>query len=181
MVNYNKFARQYRTLSRKTRASGKKDPLYSTIGDIRDKKLLDVGCGAGTDAKIFSAMGAKVWGVDIAKKQIKLARKEGMGTFVVGTMTRLPFKNNSFDIVVSRYAIQSSRNTRKSMQEMMRVAKPNSEIIILAKHPLRTFLEGYINNKKINYFKKGAVTSYLFSRKIKLSEPNISFIIILRV
>lgn len=175
MGNYNQFAKVYKTLSRSVRASGKKDPLYSLLANLKGKQLLDVGCGAGTDARVYSAMGAEVSGVDISKKQVELARKEAEGTFTISDMAKLPFKDNSFDIVVSRYAIQASKNVRKSIREMIRVAKPNSDIIILTKHPLRTFLEGYINNKKLNYFKDGSVTSYLFNRKIKLSEPSHTF------
>lgn len=175
MSNYNQFAKEYKTFSRRARASGNNDPLYSLLTDIKGKRLLDVGCGAGTDAKVYSAMGAKVSGIDISENQVKLARREVKGTFVAGDMAKLPFEDNSFDMVVSRYAIQASRNVRKSILEMVRVAKPNSEIIILTKHPLRTFLEGYINDKKLDYFKKGIVTSYLFNRKIKLSEPSHAF------
>lgn len=174
MENYNEFASEYNELSRKTRAIDRDDPIYFLLGEIKGKKVLDVGCGAGADAKAYLNMGAMVWGVDISKKQIKIATKNiRKGIFAVCDMAKkMPFEDNFFDVVVSRYAIQATEDVKSSILEMIRIAKPGADIIILAKHPTRTLLEGYINDKKQNYFKKGIVTSYLFGKKIKLSEPS---------
>lgn len=133
---------------------------------------MDVGCGSGCDAVYYAKKGAKVSGIDISKKEIDMVSKKITGNFVVGDMNKLPYAENSFDFVASTYAVQSSDNVTKSINEMIRVAKKGAEILIVAKHPFRNLLEGNINDKKENYFKQSKVTSYIFNRKIKLIEPS---------
>jgi len=172
MGNYNKFARKYEKLTEKIEKSTR-NHTYSLIkGTLKEKCLLDVGCGSGCDAEFYKKNGAKVYGIDISKKEILIARKKIIsGKFKIGNMNSLPYKNETFDIVVSTYALQASNNVIKAINEMIRVAKPNAQILIVTKHPTRNLLEGYVNNNKKDYFEKRLVTSYIFNKKIKLSEP----------
>ena len=172
MGNYNKFAKEYELLTYKLEKKTRKE-VYSLIkNSLRGKKVLDVGCGSGQDARYYVKNGAKVWGVDISKKEIEIANRKIKGNFVVGGMDKLPYRNNTFDLVTSTYAVQASNNVTSVIGEMIRVAKRGAEILIVAKHPFRNLLEGKVNDKKSSYFKKSNVTSYIFSRKIKLVEPS---------
>jgi 2-polyprenyl-3-methyl-5-hydroxy-6-metoxy-1,4-benzoquinol methylase len=49
--------------------------ILNVIGNIKDKNILDLGCGSGKYSIVFAEMGAIVTGVDISKKQIELAQK----------------------------------------------------------------------------------------------------------
>jgi ubiquinone/menaquinone biosynthesis C-methylase UbiE len=72
-----------------------------------DSKILDVGCGAGIPIdKYLVSKGHKVTGVDISEKQIELAKMNvPEAIYIVKDMTEINFLNNSFDAVVSFYAI----------------------------------------------------------------------------
>jgi ubiquinone/menaquinone biosynthesis C-methylase UbiE len=169
---YNKFAREYEKLTEEMEEETR-DNYYSLISvNLRDKKLLDVGCGDGGDFIYYSKKGAKIFGLDISKEQIRLAKEKTSGKFIVGNMEEIPYPDNFFDVVTSKYALQSSKDVRKALEEMVRVAKKGAEILILTKHPFRNFLEGHINNGKKNYFQQSKVDSYIFNRKIKLTEPS---------
>ncbi len=70
-------------------------------------EILDIGCGAGKpiDEYLVSKK-HKVTGVDISEKQIELAKiNVPQATFMVKDMSVLNFTKNSFDAVVSFYAI----------------------------------------------------------------------------
>jgi ubiquinone/menaquinone biosynthesis C-methylase UbiE len=101
-----------------------------------------------------------------------MAREKLKGNFIVGNMNKLPYKKDTFDFVASTYALQSSNDVTKAINEMIRVAKKGAGILIVTKHPFRNLLEGHINDKKLNYFKQSKVTSYIFNREIKLIEPS---------
>ena len=54
-----------------------KEFRFRVMGDLRDKTLLDVGCGDGLNAVMLAKMGAKVTGIDVSPKAIELARRRG--------------------------------------------------------------------------------------------------------
>lgn len=70
-------------------------------------EVLDVGCGSGVPVdKYLTEHQMRVTGVDISEKQIELARQNvPTGKFMVGDMAEMDFLPNSFDGVVSFYAI----------------------------------------------------------------------------
>lgn len=69
--------------------------------------ILDIGCGSGIPIdKYLLKKGFNVTGIDISDEQIKLARNNlPQGNFLVKDMTDANFSENSFDAVVSFYAI----------------------------------------------------------------------------
>ena len=171
MGNYNNFANEYKVLTEELENKTRKNS-YTILGNLKNKNMLDVGCGSGCDLKYYIDCGATVSGIDISNKEIEIVKRELTGTFLVADMLTLPFKDNSFHITTSTYAIQAAENVKKVILEMIRVTKSGGDIFILSKHPFRTLLEGYINDDKMNYFEKGDVTSYIFNREIKLTEPS---------
>jgi len=72
-----------------------------------NSEILDIGCGAGKPIDQFLvSKGYKVTGIDISKKQIELAKQNvPQAVFLVKDMSGLDFLKNSFDTVVSFYAI----------------------------------------------------------------------------
>lgn len=71
------------------------------IGDLdRGMKILDVGCGAGAQLKTLQDMGFyNLYGVDIQGYAIEKAK--GYGVLSVGSVLDLPFKDTSFDMVMT--------------------------------------------------------------------------------
>jgi SAM-dependent methyltransferase len=98
------------------------------------RKVLEVGCGAGTDLARFARGGAIVTGVDIAESAIELARtnfrQQGLhGTFEVADGERLPFPEASFDLVYAHGVVQYTAHPGQLVDECRRVLKPGGEAI----------------------------------------------------
>jgi cyclopropane fatty-acyl-phospholipid synthase-like methyltransferase len=76
-------------------------------GLAKSSRVLDLGCGSGTPIDSFLiARGFDVTGVDISEEQIKLAREAlPSGTFIHGDMSEVRFPPETFDAVISFYAI----------------------------------------------------------------------------
>jgi len=92
----------------------------------RNSKILDLGCGAGIPATKILAQYYKVVGVDISEKQIRLARKNvPEAKFIKADMLEVDFPNNSFDAIVSLYAIIhiSRQYHRKLLKKIWRMLK----------------------------------------------------------
>jgi 2-polyprenyl-3-methyl-5-hydroxy-6-metoxy-1,4-benzoquinol methylase len=71
-----------------------------------NSKVLDAGCGAGIPIAQMLAKRFNVTGVDFSKAQIELAKKNvPNATFLCEDMTQLHFPDNTFDGIVSYYAI----------------------------------------------------------------------------
>ena len=100
----------------------------------RGRSVLEVGCGAGVDLARFAKGGAQVTGVDLAPSAIDLARanfeQQGLqGRFDVADGERLPFPDNSFDLVFAHGVVQYTAHPQRLVEECHRVLKPGAEAI----------------------------------------------------
>lgn len=148
--------------------------FYQTIDFSLDgKAVLDVGSGDGTDANFYQKAGARVTGVEPSDNFVKTATEKYLDcTFVVGVGEKLPFDDGSFDVVCSKYAIQTSPEVPRVMSEIGRVLKKGGMLVMLSKHPFRQFME---QNADKNYFKNNITTSNIYDGRISLHEPSHSF------
>ena len=81
------------------------------LGDLRDRDVLDAGCGEGHNTRLLARAGARMTGVDISERMIALAvdeeRRAPLGIrYVCTAYTRLEmFPSASFDALVSFKAV----------------------------------------------------------------------------
>jgi SAM-dependent methyltransferase len=100
----------------------------------RGKQVLEVGCGAGTDLVRFARGGAHVTGVDLSSSAIALARQNfaqhGLEADLrEGDGERLPFANDSFDLVYAHGVVQYTPDDRALVRECHRVLKPGGQAV----------------------------------------------------
>jgi SAM-dependent methyltransferase len=100
----------------------------------RGQMVLDVGCGAGVDLARFARGGAVVTGVDLAPSAIALARsnfeQQGLtGRFEVADGERLPFGDETFDLVYAHGVVQYAADPDRLITECRRVLKPGRQAI----------------------------------------------------
>jgi SAM-dependent methyltransferase len=101
--------------------------------------VLDVGCGAGTDTLVAAQMVApegRVTGIDMTREMIAKAQSAAaeMGAknvqFVEGDVERLPFGEESFDVVISNGVIDLIPDKDAVFSELGRVLRPGGRIQI---------------------------------------------------
>jgi SAM-dependent methyltransferase len=100
----------------------------------RGLRVLEVGCGAGTDLVRFARGGAIVTGVDVASSAIELARRnfdiQGLTADLrVANGEALPFADAAFDLVYAHGVVQYTANDRRLVEECRRVLRPGGQAI----------------------------------------------------
>jgi ubiquinone/menaquinone biosynthesis C-methylase UbiE len=102
--------------------------------------ILDLGAGPGLlSVEIFRKMPqATIIGVDPLIKMLQLARgnvtNADFQTFepIVGVSENIPLKNNTVDIISSRFSLPYWTQPNKSFQEMKRILKPGGKVVLEA-------------------------------------------------
>lgn len=96
-------------------------------------KILDVGCADGTKLATLGDLTTQKWGIDIGDAALKAGKqKHPEINFSKGEGEKLPFRDNFFDGVVSTFVLEHTKNPRRVILEMKRVAKKGGLLIILA-------------------------------------------------
>jgi SAM-dependent methyltransferase len=95
----------------------------------RGKRVLEVGCGAGTDLVRFAKGGAIVTGVDLSASAIALARQNFAQQGLEADLReadgeQLPFPDASFDFVYAHGVVQYTAGAQRLVDECRRVLKP---------------------------------------------------------
>jgi len=126
---------------------------YHLLGDVRDKTVLDYGCGLGENSVLIASRGARVVGVDISPETIELAEKRmelhqlGENTeFRVASAHELPLEDESVDVVFGM-AILHHLDLSISSREVFRVLKKGGRAIF--SEPVR--------NSKLIWFLRGLI------------------------
>ena len=129
------------------------------LGNVKGKKILDLGCGTGIYAKLLTKKGAKVKGFDISPKMIDIAKKENPNLDLkVGSANKIPF-NDKFDIVLASLIVHYLEDWNRMFQEIRRVLKPNGILVFSTGNPVSEIAEKLrVNDKKYrilgDYFKE---------------------------
>ncbi len=136
MTSEQEFYEENKPLTRLEHSVRKRkfDALLSIIGEIKNKSILSIGCGAGMDCEWAALEGANVFGIEVSSRLIKLAkrrfkRKKLNAKFIVGDMENLPFKPKIFDIVFSYDALHHSNSLLRSLLEVKKVTKKSIGIV----------------------------------------------------
>jgi len=118
--------------------------MIKAVGKIRNKSLLDIGCGAGIHIKHYLKSGAKCSGIDLSKTMITLAKQNCPNVdFKIGSMNKLPFKDASFDIVTASLSMHYIDNLNPVLKEINRVLKTGWLFYYSDESPIASTRERY--------------------------------------
>ena len=107
--------------------------IAEQIKAVPYKALLDVGCGTGLLIDILTKQkAARYCGVDLSDEMIRVAKSKSItgAEFLVGSADRLPYPDESFDIVTCSQSFHHYPYPEKAMQEAMRVLKSGGLYIL---------------------------------------------------
>lgn len=93
---------------------------------------LDVGCGSGMAAGLAAELGANVSGLDASEDLLMIAEERVQGgNLHLGDMEKLPFEDNSFDVVTGFNSFQYAGNPANALAEARRVTRPSGHVVIM--------------------------------------------------
>jgi len=106
------------------------DLITNKINRRGRKKILDIGCGDGSFIIKFKKY-CELFGVDISSKANKIAKEAGVDAYKVDvSCEKLPFEDESFDIVYMGDVIEHLLNPDFAINEVARVIKSNGFLVL---------------------------------------------------
>jgi demethylmenaquinone methyltransferase / 2-methoxy-6-polyprenyl-1,4-benzoquinol methylase len=124
----------------------------------KHRDVLDLCCGTGDIAMLFAESGARVTGVDFTEEMLRVAaarkRRGSAGAspspdWVRADALRLPFEDNSFDVVSVGYGLRNLADIELGLREILRVLRPGGKFVTLdfgkpESKAFRTMYFGYL-------------------------------------
>ena len=180
---YNEYARKWVEINEKGLNIAhdflEKPAMYSKLPNLKNKKVLCLGCGSGEETSYLKSLEAKkVIGIDISKGLINIAKQNYPNIeFQVMDMEKLIFPTETFDFVYSSLVMHYVDNWTRTLNSVKKVLKKNGKFLFSTHHPSiwgaerirdknkRSSLLGYIKFPKKNDCK--IYGDYLNTRKIK--------------
>ena len=112
---------------------------YAQFNRWTGKRVLELGCGAGSDLLRFAKAGASTTGVDLSPRSASLTKTRlrlynYQGNVLIADAEQLPFKTDSFDLAYSWGVLHHTPDTEQAIKEVYRVTKPGGEICIMLYH-----------------------------------------------
>lgn len=110
--------------------------MITQLIDLRDKVILDDGCGEGVWLQQFMRFTTpeNVYGSDFDPENIRLIQAQGWGlgpgNLKACPAEKLDFSDNFFDVVFSNEVLEHVQDDRKAVEEVVRVLKPGGKFIV---------------------------------------------------
>jgi ubiquinone/menaquinone biosynthesis C-methylase UbiE len=115
--------------------------LKSAVGfeETRGLRVLEIGCGCGSEAENFARAGAEYTAIDLTNAAISITQRRFQlaklkGRFVQGDAENLPFADNSFDLVYSHGVLHHTPDTPRTIREIHRVLCSGGRAAIMLYH-----------------------------------------------
>ena len=156
---------------RKNRSSLAVDRVNQLM-PLKDKTVLDIGCGYGALSSLLLEKGAKVYGTETNASKLKIALKfikDKKFHFHIVSGETLPFKDNFFDAIFLFDVIEHVKNPHKIIKECERVLKPGGILYVeftpyysVTGHHLYDFAKW-----PIHILPKEKIKQIVFSKKVE--------------
>jgi ubiquinone/menaquinone biosynthesis C-methylase UbiE len=111
------------------------------LGDLRGKRVLELGCGAGQCSIAFAKQGATAIGVDFSAEQLaygrRLSEEEDVKVELrLGDMADLAFlRADSIDLAFSAFSFQYVEDLNRVFRQVHRVLKVGAPLVFSLPHP----------------------------------------------
>lgn len=126
-------------------ASAGEWPAFQTLPDLRDRRVLDLGCGFGWHCRYAREQGARsVMGVDLSKKMLvraKATTNDPAIEYRKSAIEDVDFSPNQFDIVISSLALHYVERFDAVCRNVYRWLVPNGSFVFSVEHPMFTSRE----------------------------------------
>ena len=120
-------------------AAYERPAMLAMAGEVRGRRVLDVGCAAGAMSALLVDRGADVVGIDVSERLVEMARRTlgDRAEFHVADVGRpMPFlTDESFDLVIASLVLHYLRDWEVPLREFHRVLRPGGALLVSTHHP----------------------------------------------
>lgn len=134
--------------------------LIQKYVSLKNKKILDVGCGEGLYLKRFKNFTNELYGIDIDEEKIEKIKNQ-FPNVRVAPAEKLPFPENFFDIILFNEVLEHVEDDKKAIREAFRCLKKGGKIIIFAPNRFYPFETHGIYFKGVYHFGNFPFVNYL--------------------
>jgi SAM-dependent methyltransferase len=153
-------------------------PEVMGFDKFEGERLLEVGCGMGTDLLQFARGGAICTGVDLTPRSVEISSlhfgRYGLrADFVLGDGERLPFADESFDVVYSNGVLHHTPDTAGAVRELHRVLRPGgtARVMLYHRNSLYYWTEIILHRGLLRgHFLRGRSPEEIMSRYVEYSS-----------
>jgi len=112
---------------------------FLPLKQVQGKRILEIGCGLGTDGGQLARHGANYIGMDLTPTAVQLTRRRFQlfklrGAVLEADAENLPFKDSSFDMVYSHGVLHHTPDTQCAFDEIHRVLCVGGQTIVMLYH-----------------------------------------------
>lgn len=154
------------------------DPvMLALVGDVAGKRVLDLGCGEGRFCRMLAARSAVVVGLDLVFAMVNAARERAGndGRYVQGSGDVPPFRDASFDLVVSYLTLIDITDFRAAIRESPRVLKAGGQLLVANLSEFITASDGWERDQDGHRLYK-RVDRYLEEHRVILEGNGMRFL-----
>jgi SAM-dependent methyltransferase len=112
--------------------------LIRRYAPLDNRRILDIGCGLGVYVRKFQDFSRQAYGIDIDARRVAKGAATTPG-LMLGVGEHLPFRAETFDVVVLNEVIEHVTDDEATMREAMRILRPGGHIAIYAPNRLYPF------------------------------------------
>lgn len=166
-----KFSKEYDKLRKEKKGYNANDLIEipnfkKLLPNIKDKSILDLGCGYGEMDKYLKEQGAKyILGTDISKHMIEIANNENKidgVEYQIIPMEEIYKLDKKFDIVISSLAFHYIKDYQKLIEDIYNILNEDGILLFSQEHPLTT-ASIIDSNQKDNHLEINNKRYYLLS------------------
>ena len=118
------------------------DKHFKLIPDVKKKRTLELGCGAGQNSLYLASIGANCTAIDISQKQLEYGKKlsEQLNLpiqFIHSSLDNFNFEEHEkFDFIHSTWAFPFSLDQERLIHLCAQALKPKGTLLITTGHPV---------------------------------------------
>ena len=153
-------------------------PRLMEFEKFRGARLLEIGCGMGSDLLQFARGGARCTGIDLTPRSIEITRHRfrlygANAQFMISDGERLPFRTESFEVVYSNGVLHHTPDTAGAIREVHRVLRPGgvAKVMLYHRNSLNYWVEIVLRRGVLGFeFLRGRSAEEIMSRVIEFSD-----------
>jgi SAM-dependent methyltransferase len=122
----------------------------SILSDLKPRKVVDVGCGAGTLLEVFRNRGCQVFGLEYAKNALELCKKKNLDVQQFDLETMSLTHDRKFDVAISMEVAEHLRE--KSADHFVALLTSLSSLIVFTAAPPGQHGIDHVNEQPPSYW-----------------------------